>query len=632
MHPSSGGTPALAHRPELDGLRAIAIAAVVINHAFPESLPGGFAGVDVFFVISGYLITAIIAADLAAGRFSLWAFWQRRIRRIVPALAAMLLVTGMAAWALLTPADFYEFAKALAAAALFGSNLLFARDVDYFFSSAGAAPLIHTWTLGVEEQFYLLFPLLLIAIFRWRRGALLPVAAAITLTSFALALWLADRWPLGAFYLLPTRMWELGIGAVCALAPAPQRARGAWAAVGLGLMVAGFILIGRETPAPGAWFLLPVTGTALAIRHGQGDTLAARALGWRGVTWLGLVSFGTYLWHQPLLAFGNYLWFGGLPWLASLALIALSVMLGAGSWRWIEQPVRARRTLARTPALLLAAAAALALPVAAGTAGYARLLLPHAGREAQRLDALQPEGVYDHVVIPPSGPLGFVLYGDSHAGQYFAAAKARLGPGALLSQSACLAADGLSNRAPGESGADACTALPDSLVDLVRQRRVRTVIWAQRWERELFGTVSGRRLGTTTDAKDAAVLIAAMERTIARLPQDVQVIVIGNTPTARVAGPEMADGWLRCAAQLNTRCPSSFPARLAEGRAINAALARFAERSPRVTYVDAAAPLCSGGRCLLLQDGRLNYYDASHLTPGAAARVVAQIDPELIRR
>lgn len=630
MHAPSGEARHLPYRPEIDGLRAIAIAAVVVHHAFPAALPGGFAGVDVFFVISGYLITAIIAAEMAAGRFGLWAFWQRRIRRIVPALAAMLAAVGCAGWAILTPEDFYEFAKALAAAALFGSNLLFARNVDYFYAVEGTTPLIHTWTLGVEEQFYLVFPLLMLATCRWRRAALLPMVAAITLASFALALWLAGRWPLGAFYLLPTRMWELGIGACCALMPLPRQVRGGLAAAGLALMATGFVLITRDTPAPGAWFLLPTLGAALAIRHGHAGTMAARLLGWRGLTGLGLVSFGTYLWHQPLLALAGYMWFGGLPVGASLALIALSVLLGAASWRWIEQPVRRRAALPGTRTLVLAAAAALALPVVAGAAGYARVLLPRLGEEARQLAALRPEDVEATTVIPDSGPLDFVLYGDSHASQYFAAARARFGPGALVSRSACLAADGLANQPPGGPEAEACAALASELVDLVRRRGVRTVIWAQRWERDLFDTGTSRWLGTTIDAKDAAILFPAMERTIARLPQGVQVIVIGNSPTAWVAGPQMSQGWLRCRARVNGDCPHSYPAALAEGRAISAALSRWAAAHPRVTYVDAAAPLCPAGRCEVLSGGTLNYWDGSHMTFPAAARVVAQIPPAML--
>ncbi|MFY8048324.1 MAG: acyltransferase family protein [Erythrobacter sp.] len=615
----------LAYRGEIDGLRAIAIAAVVIHHAYPAMLPGGFAGVDLFFVISGYLITGIVAADLATGRFSLRRFYERRVRRIVPALALMLAGAGLAGWAILTPSDFYEFAKSLGASAMFGSNLLFARGVDYFGSADGSGALIHTWTLGVEEQFYLLFPLVLICAFRWGPRALLPLAAMITLASFALALWLAGRWPLGAFYLLPTRMWELGLGALAALLPAPRRPSGAIATAGLAMIASGFALIGPETPAPGAMFLLPTLGAVLVIRFASGATSSARALRWRGLTSLGLVSFGTYLWHQPLLFFGDYLWFGGLPPAGKLVLIALAVLLGAASWRWIEQPVRERRVLAGAGALALVCAAALALAVGAGAAGYKRMLLPLSGAEAARLGGLMPEGVWTPIVIPDADPIPYVLYGDSHAGQYFAAMTARFGTGALLTETGCLTADGLSNWAPGSAKGDRCIAMPDALVETVASRGIPTVIWAQRWDRPLFDSARGATLGES--GTDPAPLIAAIMRTIARLPADTQVVIIGNSPTAWAAGPLIQQGWLRCRTYLNGDCPSDYPASKAEGRAVSAALAAFASGHPQVTYVDAQAPLCRAGRCLLLQDGALNYWDGSHMTRAAADRVVRTMPP-----
>ena len=618
------------HRPDIDGLRALAIAPVVLHHAAPSALPGGFVGVDIFFVISGFLITGIIAGELAEGRFGLWRFWERRLRRIVPALAAMLAASTLAAWAILTPEDFRQFAKALVAAAVFASNLQFARGSDYFDSPEGTQALLHTWTLGVEEQFYIVFPLLLLALWRWRPGSLLPGVAVLGLASFALALWLAPRWPTGAFYLLPTRMWELALGAACALLPRAPRADGRLAMLGIALILAGFALIGPGTPAPGLMFLLPTLGTALVLLFAGPATLAARALAWRPLAGLGLVSFGTYLWHQPVLVFLQYVHFGALPWWLAAAGIAASVGLGALSYRLIEQPVRQRRRLARPALLAGVCAAALALPLAAGAAAYLGPLPPRSMAEAARLGGLRPPGATAEIIVPGEAPLAFVLYGDSHAGQYHAAATARFGPGALVSAFGCLSAGGLASRPPGHPKEAACRALPAKLEDVVRTRGVRSVIWAQRWERWLYRADASEPLGTTYGAGQPH-LLRALEQFAARLPAGTEIILIGSAPTPQAAGPLLERGWLRCRAFVNAACPDSFPEALAEGRAVNAALAAFAARHPRFTYVDAAAPLCPDARCLLVQDGRLNHWDASHLSRTAAARVMAQIDPALIR-
>lgn len=622
---------AARYRPEIDGLRALAIAPVVVHHAHPAWLPGGYAGVDLFFVISGYLITGIIASELAEGRFGLWRFWERRLRRIVPALAVMLMVSSIAAWAILTPLDFRQFAKALVAAALFASNLQFARGTDYFYSAEGDRPLLHTWTLGVEEQFYILFPLLLLGLWRWRPQMVLPAIAALGLASFALALWLAPRWPLGAFYLLPTRMWELMLGAAFALAPAPERPRDGLALAGLGLIALGLALIGPGTAAPGPLFLLPTIGAALVLRFAQAGGLAARLLGWRPLVGLGLVSYGTYLWHQPVLAFLQYVHFGPLGPGLLLAGIAASVGLGALSHIFIEQPVRQRQRLARPALLVMACAAGIVMPLGAGLAAYFGMLPARSTALAQRLEGLRPADADAEMVVPEHGALAFVLYGDSHAGHYFGAARARFGRGALVSAFGCLSAGGLSSRAPGDPKEPACRALPDALETVVRTRQVRLVIWGQRWQRWLYPNGSDVPLGTTYGAGQPH-LFRAMERLAARLPADVRIVIIGNAPTPETAGGALTGGWLRCRAYANAACPRAFPASRAEGRRLNAALEAFAARHPRFVYVDAAAPLCPDGHCLLVQDGRLNFWDESHLTYAAAARVLSQIDPALLRR
>lgn len=634
--PDGTGTPGrMTYRPEIDGLRALAVGGVVAHHAGLAALPGGFAGVDVFFVISGYLITVIIAGEMAAGQFSQWRFLERRVRRIVAALAAMLAVTAATAWAILTPEDFRPFTQSLAASALFASNLFYAREVDYFESAEGMLPLLHTWTLGVEEQFYLVFPLLLIACRRWRPQAMLPIVAALGLVSFGLALWLSTHWPLGAFYLLPARLWEFALGAGCALLPAQPRARALPALAGVALILAGYLIIAPGTPAPGAMFLLPTLGTALVLLFASPANAAGRLLAWRPLVWLGLVSFGTYLWHQPILSLARYVWFGELPLGLTLAAVAASVGMGAVSYRWLEQPVRQRRLLPGRAALLVACGAGLALPVAAGVAGHLRWLLPASAAEAERFGGLRTDPDYPRVIVPPSGPLPFVLYGDSHAMQYHPALTARFGKGALLGEPSCLAAPGISNQLPGDPAGDACRATPERLAALVEARGVRVVVWAQLWDRLLFAG-SFPKLLPPDKGEGARQLAQGMQRLADRLPQGTRIILIGNAPTAWSAAPQMAEGWMRCRAYWNVACPTSYPLAAAHGAGtpqeilIDPVLRALAGRDRRFIYVSAAAPLCPQGRCLIMQDGKLNHWDSNHLTRAAAARVIATIDSALI--
>jgi len=617
-----GHPGAATYRPEIDGLRAIAVGGVVAHHTGLGIVPGGFTGVDVFFVISGFLITGIIAGEMAAGTFSQWRFLERRIRRIIPALAAMLAVTAVAAWAILTPEDFRPFAQSLTAASVFGSNLLFTQDAGYFDSAEGMLPLLHTWTLGVEEQFYLIFPLLLLASRRWKPGAMLPMVAVLGAVSFALALWMAQSWPQGAFYLLPTRFWEFAAGAGCALMPTRPRPSGGLALAGLALIAGAFVLIRPETPAPGAMFLLPTLGTALVILFAAPENAAGRALSLQPLRWIGLVSFGTYLWHQPLLVLAHYVWFGALPLAVTLLLVAGSVALGALSYYLIEQPVRQKRLLASRGALLAVCAMALALPAAAGIAGHLRWWLPASGAEAARLGGLQPEGEAVFEAVPETGPLAYAVFGDSHAGQYRAALAERLGTGALLSYPSCLAVPGISNKRAGKADGEACRAMPGRLVSMVKARGLRTVIWAQLWERDLYADGASNPLPF---ADGAQRLEAGMQRLADQLPLGIRIVLLGNVPTAQAGGPQLEGGWLRCRAYRNMPCPTSYPAGRAQGIAINARLKALAARDPRFTFVDPAAPLCRAGRCLIVQNGALNYLDPHHLTLAGARRVVAAV-------
>ena len=366
----------MRYRPEIDGLRALAVLPVIFFHAGLPWLSGGFVGVDIFFVISGYLITTIILADLSAGTFSFKNFYERRARRILPALVLVMAICIPLAWMLLAPLDMRSFAQSLVATSLFASNILFFKTSGYFESAAEMKPLLHTWSLAVEEQYYLLFPALLYAGWRLSRQHLPALLALLMLASLALAQWAFDRSPLGVFYLLPTRVWELLIGACLAYDLASRHAddshgrlAGPWSALGLIMILGAVIAFDRNTPAPGLWTLMPTLGAALIIAHAHADTWVGRWLGSRALVGIGLISYSAYLWHQPLLAFVRYASVQPPePWmLASVG--ALSLVVAYGSWRWVERPFRSRDQVSRTGFATLVLAASSGI-VGFGLAGH----------------------------------------------------------------------------------------------------------------------------------------------------------------------------------------------------------------------------------------------------------------------
>jgi peptidoglycan/LPS O-acetylase OafA/YrhL len=336
----------LSYRRDLDGLRGIAVAAVVAYHLGVPFASGGFVGVDVFFVLSGFLITSIIASGLEAGTFSLAGFYDRRIRRIVPALVFVCACTAVLALAFLLPDELKQFAASLVATALSVSNFWCLRHSGYFDSAAETQPLFHTWSLGVEEQFYIIFPLLLMAVFRWWRGRLRTIIWLLFAASLILSMLLLQRYPKSTFFLLHTRAWELLAGSIIALGLVPKPASGLQrdAAAALGLLAIAIAVAGytSKTPFPGLAALLPCMGAALVIWAGQGENTPARLLAAGPLVFLGLISYSLYLWHWPLIVFADLLNVEALTELQKLAVAGTSITLAALTWRFIEQPFRRR--------------------------------------------------------------------------------------------------------------------------------------------------------------------------------------------------------------------------------------------------------------------------------------------------
>jgi peptidoglycan/LPS O-acetylase OafA/YrhL len=327
----------LSYRPDIDGLRAIAVLVVVFFHAFPAWLPGGFVGVDVFFVISGFLISSLIFKDLKAGEFSLTDFYSRRIRRIFPALITVLASVLAIGWIVSFQEEFRLLCKHIAAGALFVSNVALYREDGYFDSISELKPLLHLWSLAIEEQFYILWPLTVALAYRWKKVAWLIIAVATG--SFALNIWQVNTNPTAAFFLPFTRFWELMLG--CALAYRAQNAHAKHNISGF----AGLVLLGlgvvycRKAGFPGLWALLPTVGACLLIHSGPSAWVNRKILSHPAMVGVGLISYPLYLWHWPLLSFARIL-YSEPPWTLLLSLVVLSVLLSWATYQWIEKTVR----------------------------------------------------------------------------------------------------------------------------------------------------------------------------------------------------------------------------------------------------------------------------------------------------
>ena len=335
------------YRPDIDGLRAVADGLVVLYHAGLPGLTGGFIGVDVFFVISGYLITSILLREARDGTYSLAGFYERRIRRIFPALIAVLLATTLAGYFILTPPQLADYGKSMMATMLFVSNFYLGMTSNYFSPDAETQPLLHTWSLAVEEQFYIFFPLILIALLRWfPRWARLALWA-MTALSFAACLVLTDLRPTMAFYLAPTRAWELLAGSLLAIhAPRALPAGRQWMAQALGIL--GLLLIlgaglglNATTPFPGWAAVLPVAGSvAVILGGGLGGGVATRLLSTAPMRGIGLISYSLYLWHWPVIVLLRF-WTIDPPTPLQMTLaVGVTVILSVLSWKYVEQPFR----------------------------------------------------------------------------------------------------------------------------------------------------------------------------------------------------------------------------------------------------------------------------------------------------
>ncbi len=589
-------------RPDIEGLRAIAIVLVLLYHAGVPGMRGGYVGVDVFFVLSGFLITGLLLRELdGSGTISLPAFYARRARRLLPAAALLILVTVVASVALLSPLRAGAVAQDGIAAALYVSNLRFAlQATDYLQSELAPSPLLHLWSLGVEEQFYLFWPALLLLVtrgFAGRGSARVRrigwLAGVVAVGSFALSLWLTSSDQPWAFFSLPARAWELSIGAMLAvgaarLAKLPTAAGAAAGWIGLGMIGAAGVIITTDTPFPGVAALLPTLGCALAMLPGMAvqRSLSARLLGWRPARFLGRISYSLYLWHWPLLVLPTAV-AGPLPLAARVGLMVGAIPIAYASQHWLEEPIRRGRIVGLVPRRNLALAGALSLAIATASlglgfatthrlraateggtiAGSGNEVIPDLASGSPAPNATLPpppdgpvpanltpslEGARDDqpetysdgchlaqsaTAIPdcvygdPRSSTTVVLFGDSHAGQWFPAldrlATERGWRLISLTKSACTPAQLTVWNATFKRAYDECNTWREAVFTRLLAERPNLVVVASSHPY----TAAAAAGGGPAPADDGAALQAGLLQTLERLrPLAGAVALIGDTP------------------------------------------------------------------------------------------------------
>lgn len=631
-----------SYRPEVDGLRAVAILSVLAFHA-GFGAPGGYVGVDVFFVISGYLIVGQVWKDLESGRFTFASFWERRTRRLAPALAFVTVAVLVAGWFLLTPTDFAGLGRAAAWQAACAANVWYWLSLNYFGGAADEKPLLHAWSLAVEEQFYILVPVALWVLYRLRRRnprEAVTLAVAVTAAaSFAFSVHQVAHSQTAAFYLLPSRTWELALGALLALtsetvrAPRIGFAREVIAAIG-GLFVAMPIaLYGSRTPFPGLAAVPACVGTALLIWVDERDgasrlSAVGRLLSTRPLVFIGLISYSLYLWHWPLLAFARYASLGPVSPVVRAALAVAGFGAAVVSWKYVETPFRKRRIGRSRAALFAYAAAGLAVTFGAGVAIRLAHGVPQrfqasarnigqAAPDAQSTRDVTAEDVRrDRLVVvghaDPAKPPTVLVWGDSHAMAALPAIGDLLDERALAGRAAVHAstAPTLNWYKAGEFGLGRdAVAFGDAVLAYIRTRRIRTVILVASWNTYDEGV---NERGDPVPLRDALVETVrriseagAHPYVVLAVPRhsfDVQkAVVLPFYSAADVEALCLADVGL---AAFGADDPSFVTAVEAAGGRVVDPRPRFLDPTGRYYRVNA--------------DGLLLYSDSNHLTPAGA--------------
>jgi peptidoglycan/LPS O-acetylase OafA/YrhL len=658
------------YRPDIDGLRGIAVALVVAYHAFPNFRTGGFVGVDVFFVISGYLITQLVLDGLQAKTFSLGEFYRRRVRRIVPALLVILTACCIFGWFVLLPSELQSLGESISWCAPFLANIFFARTGGYFDRVAELNPLLHLWSLGVEEQFYLAWPVLMIVAAKY--GLTMRVLAAVIAASLAISIWGAWYAPIPSFYYPVSRAWELGVGGFLGawqLGTTPSADPRKWrlgsqasSLAGLALIAAGGVFWTADKAIPGWWSVIPTAGAALLIGAGAHAPVNRWLLGSRPMIFVGRISYPLYLWHWPLFSFTRVI-FGHPPQPAmAAAAIVIAFAAAYASYRWVERPIRYGALARKAVPGLLAALAGLALIGAAANARWlpGRLSGPtftawdKAVTDWQFSPTIARPSGFELATVPSHSSRKALFVGDSHIQQYWprvahvidmhldAARSAE-----FVTQSGCPPLPGLNIRGRGHN----CNGLFDFAMEQAFQPGVDTVVFGAFWEDYFFGEYSvnkprprvyhvldNTRAALEFDSPGSRLAFEQFQQSVSRLVSSGRrVFIVLSNPTSPLFDPVFPPE-----IRLSLHVPRSFslgsgplidvgPYEVSVAPLMNRLRSIAAQSGAKA--VDPRSTLCAQILCPAAgPDGMPLYIDSNHLGGFAARERASFIDQMLLER
>ncbi|MBX4993347.1 peptidoglycan/LPS O-acetylase OafA/YrhL [Rhizobium binae] len=635
----------MIYRREIDGLRAAAVMPVILFHAGFSLFSGGFIGVDVFFVISGFLITSIILEEMRNRTFSLAAFFERRARRILPALFLVVLCCLPFAWLWVMPEEFRAFSDSLIATSLSGANFLFWFKSGYFAPEAGEVPLLHIWSLAVEEQYYMFFPLLVIFMWKRKPSWLFAVLVTIALASLAYSEWASRVFPSANFYFLPSRAWEFLAGSIGSAMQLKGQKRGSdpLSLLGFGMIAFSVFYFDETSPIPSTLALLPVVGAVLVLLYARPGTWVAALLSTRALTMIGQISYSAYLWHQPLFAFARIRSIDPPPLSVMGVLTCVSLVIAYVSWRFVEQPFRRheRRLLPSTRSLVASVSLVLAAFIAFGIYGHDTRGVPWrlpapikefmASNDWSKTCLLEGASGWDAMpikgcVFNGNHPQTYAIFGDSLASSLTPALAERLDSMNIglqqITHSFCAPVADVSMVS---HQARDCGAFNAAAIDYLIRSRVKTVFLAASWKiffeqsRYMF---KGEEVATSDVGQR---LRDAFDRTVGESTSaGIRVVIIyphprGDTEIAAKVAKLMHKG---------TPAPT-----------ITIAQDEFLKQSaPSYTYlddpedthvlrVDPAKIFCGmeTGRCDLAREGKTFIFDKVHFTPAGAEAVADEI-------